>query len=108
MVSYDVITKSSVLDPRSDSRNWPRSSEWGRQLKERMEEHLPDIRLSGDKPVATHFNKSNHSINNVQVSERERVHGQSKAYVLFGKAKWINRLSTKIPSGLNSKEVRQM
>ena len=28
MVSSDVIMKSSVLHPSSDSRNWPRSSEW--------------------------------------------------------------------------------
>ena len=27
MVSYDVIMKSNVIHPRSDSRNWPRSSE---------------------------------------------------------------------------------
>ena len=75
--------------------------ETGRQLKERIEEHLRDIRLSRDKPVATHFNSSNHSINNVQVSVLERVHGQSKALLLIRKSEWINRLSTKIPSGLN-------
>ena len=27
MVSYDVVMESTVLHPRSDSRNWPRSSE---------------------------------------------------------------------------------
>ena len=28
MVSHYDIIKSSVIHPRSDSRNWPRSSEW--------------------------------------------------------------------------------
>ena len=28
MVSYDVIMNSSMLHPKSDSWNWPRSSEW--------------------------------------------------------------------------------
>ena len=32
MVSYDVIMKSNVIHPRSDSRNWPRSSECFSQL----------------------------------------------------------------------------
>ena len=82
--------------------------ETGRQLKERVEEHLRDIRLNKDKAVATLFNSSTHSIHNVQVSVLEKVHGQSKALCLIRKNEWINRLNTKIHSGLNSKEVRQM
>ena len=73
-----------------------------RQLKERIKEHLRDIILSRDKPVAMHFNSSNHSINNVQVSVLERVYGQSKAIHLIRESEWINRLITKIPSGLSS------
>ena len=82
--------------------------ETGRQLKERIEEHLRDIRFSRDKPVAIQFNSSNRSINNVQVLVLERVPGQPKALRLIRESAWINKLSTKISSGLNSKEVRQM
>ena len=82
--------------------------ETGRQLKDRVDEHLRDIRLNRDKPVATHFNSNNHSIHNVQVSVLEKVHGQSKSLRLIRENDWINRLNTKFPSGLNSKEVRQM
>ena len=57
--------------------------EMGRQLKERIEKHLRDIRLIRDKPAATHFNSSKHSINNVQFSVLERVHGQSKVLRLI-------------------------
>ena len=58
----------------TDGDNVVNVGETGRQLKERLEEHLRDIRLSRDKPVATHFNSSNHSINNVQILVLERVH----------------------------------
>ena len=82
--------------------------ETGRQLKERIEEHLRDIRLNRDKPMATHFNSSTHSMDNVQVSILEKVHGQSKALRLIRRSDWINNLNTKFPSGLHPKEVRQM
>ena len=48
-----------------------------------------------------------HIFHNVQVSVLERVRGQSKALRFIRESEWINRLSTKIPSELNSK-VRQM
>ena len=41
--------------------------ETGRQLKERVEKHLRDIRLNRDKSVVTHFNSSTHPMDNVQV-----------------------------------------
>ena len=34
MVSHYVIMKSSVIHPRSDSRNWPRNSEWHQLIPE--------------------------------------------------------------------------
>ena len=64
--------------------------ETGRHMKERKEEHLRDISLSRDKLVATHFKSSNYSINNVQVSVLERVHGQSKDLHLIWESEWIN------------------
>ena len=64
------------------------------------EEHLQD-RLNRDKPVASHFNSSSHSIHSVQVSVFERVHGQSKALGLISGNEWINRQNTKIASGLS-------
>ena len=63
--------------------------ETGRQLKERIEEHLRDIRLSRDKPVATQVNSSNHSINRVSVLER--VHLFGKANGLWRKKNWVGR-----------------
>ena len=57
--------------------------------------------------MATHFNSSSHSMDNEQVTILE-VHGQSKALRLIRESDWINNLNTKFPSGMNSKEVRQM
>ena len=42
MVSHYVIMKSSVIHPRSDSRNWPSSSEWRRKWL--MAKDLPTFR----------------------------------------------------------------
>ena len=56
--------------------------ETGRQLKERVNEHLRDIRLNRIiKTVAVHFNSTRHSIYKVQVLVLEKVHGQSKALI---------------------------
>ena len=67
----------------------------GQQLKEGVEEHLCDIKLNRDNPVAVHFNSNRHSIHIVQVSVLEKVHGQSKALRLIRESEWINTLDTK-------------
>ena len=53
--------------------------ETGRELRERIEEHLRDIRLNKDKAVATHFTSEGHNINNLKVTQLEKVRGQSKS-----------------------------
>ena len=77
--------------------------ETGRQLKERLEEHLRDIRLNRDKAVSFHYNSKGHSVENVRVTLLEKVYGQSKSLRLIREAAWIDKLGTKYPSGLNSK-----
>ena len=64
--------------------------------------------LHRDKPVAVYFNSNRHSINNVQASVLENVHGQSKSLRIIQESKWMYGLDTKFPLGLTSKEVRQI
>ena len=80
--------------------------ETGRQLKERIQEHIRDIRLSRDKLVATHFKSSNYSINNVQVSVIERVNGQSKVLSLIRESEWINRLPRFLQDSILKKSAK--
>ena len=80
--------------------------ETGRELRERMEEHLRDIRLKKEKAVATHFNSNGHTANNFKVTKPEKVRGQSKSLRLIRESDWISKLNTKFPSGLNAREEK--
>ena len=46
--------------------------ETGRELRERIEEHLRDIRLNKDNAVATNFTSEGHSINNLKVTQLKK------------------------------------
>ncbi len=73
--------------------------ETGRELQERITEHMRDIRLKRDKPVSDHFNEVNHSLVNLRVTCLEKVIDRSHTLRLIRETAWINRLNTKYPQG---------
>lgn len=74
-----------------------------RMLKQRIKEHIWDIKADRDKPVAIHFNKSGHSYNNLKVQIIERVSEKNTAYRRIREELWIDKLKTVSPFGLNKK-----
>ena len=60
--------------------------ETGRQLKERIGEHLADIRLQRDKAVGLHFNSKGHTIDDVRVIIMEKLYDDSKQLRLIKEA----------------------
>jgi hypothetical protein len=82
--------------------------ETGRELRERVDEHLRDIRLFyRDKPVASHFNTNGHTAADVKVEVLERLYEQSKTLRVLKETQWIDRLDTRYPSGVNTRELRR-
>ena len=77
--------------------------ETGRQLKERIGEHLAYIRLQRDKAVGLHFNTEGHTIDDVWVIIMEKLYDDSKQLRLIKEAGWIRKLKTRVPYGLNLK-----
>ena len=75
-----------------------------RQLKERMSEHLRDIRLRHEKPISSHFDES-HSENDLRFSVLEVIRRDSKIERQLRESIWIRKLKTEKPYGCNNKEV---
>ena len=74
--------------------------ETGRSLDTRFGEHLADVRLARNKPVANHFNSAAHNINHIRVRGIWKMSGDDldrknmESYL-------INRCGTYTPAGLN-------
>lgn len=75
-----------------------------RQLKERMSEHLRDIRLRHEKPISSHFDES-HTENDLRFSVLEVIRRDSKIERQLRESIWIKKLKTEKPYGCNNKEV---
>lgn len=78
--------------------------ETGRSIKERVKEHIWDIRAFRDKPVSIHFNSSAHSENDIKFNIIESINNnKSTIYRRIREEFWINKLQTWSPIGLNIK-----
>lgn len=75
-----------------------------RSAKERLKEHLDDIRLGRRKSVPEHFNQKGHDINNVEFILIERCVPKSRYYRQIKELRWIEELQTEYPNGANIKK----
>ena len=78
--------------------------ETGRELRDRIKEHLRGIKLKRDTALSHHFNGNNHSINDMNVTVLENVESCSKSHLMRRQTYWINKLNTQLPSGLNKNQ----
>jgi hypothetical protein len=72
-----------------------------RTVKERINEHLRDVRCCCDKPINRHF--ENHAVADVQVVILSALFNETKQYRLLCEEKWIRLLGTAAPDGCNIK-----
>jgi Na+-translocating ferredoxin:NAD+ oxidoreductase RnfC subunit len=77
--------------------------ETGRSLKERMKEHVADVRHRRAKPVADHFSSDGHTEKDMGVTVLERMKDNSRYYRQIKELQWIEKLQTEAPQGLNRK-----
>ena len=77
--------------------------ETGRSFETRVKEHIADVRLQRDTPVARHFDSDNgHSIQDL----RAQIIWQAPAIAIdrrLTESRFIKHLGTLQPSGLNLK-----
>ena len=74
-----------------------------RQIRERMSEHLRDVRLHKEKPITTHFDSS-HCDDNMYFSVLETLNIAGRQERVIREALWIKRLKTMKPFGCNVKD----
>ena len=72
----------------------------GRTLKDRISEHLRDIR-KGDKTSGLHYDSTGHEKAYMIVQIIEKVTPNNDPYRLEREDYWIKKLVTKTPFGLN-------
>ena len=72
-----------------------------RSLKERISEHLRDIKQQTDKPINRHF--KDHSDNDLNVVVLQKIYGEGRIYRQIIEELWIKKLDTKMPKGCNVK-----
>ena len=77
-----------------------------RQLKERMKEHLRDVRLDKDKPINEHFSRSGHSHTDLQFSVLKKMYSADRIERRLNESAWIQDLKTLRPFGCNVKDAR--
>jgi len=78
-----------------------------RQCISRTKEHRADIKHNRNTPVAKHFNKENHSINDFSVQIIEHINSDPDTSVQLRRKRehyWIYNLQTVQPLGLNLAE----
>lgn len=78
--------------------------ETGRQLKDRMGEHLADVRLRRDKPISHHFDTT-HTDRDLMFSALEVVRNDSFVERRIRENIWITKLDTLRPNGCNVKDT---
>ncbi|XP_045208770.2 uncharacterized protein LOC123560670 [Mercenaria mercenaria] len=72
-----------------------------RSLKERISEHLRDIRQQVDKPINRHF--IGHTERDLQVVVLQKLYHEGRLYRQILEEKWMKKLATKFPHGCNVK-----
>ena len=75
-----------------------------RLLKTRLLEHCSDTKHKRDKPVARHFNQPGHSVDDIKIVAIDRPGSSTDRYLRLAlEAKWIQKLQTTAPRGINVK-----
>ena len=72
-----------------------------RTLKERIDEHLRDVRQQNEKHIMRHF--EGHREEDVKVAILQRMFRESRIYRQLVEEQWIMKLKTKLPQGCNIK-----
>ena len=75
-----------------------------RAFEDRLKEHLADIRLGNDKPVANHYNGRSHTTKMPRIYILEHVEGDPHKFTKRRKRRemsWIHELRSFVPYGLN-------
>ena len=75
-----------------------------RQLRERMTEHLRDVRLRRDKPINVHFNQGEHSQLDMGFVVLEKLYNAERTERQLREGLWIKELPTVRPDGCNVKD----
>ena len=77
-----------------------------RSLKIRLLEHCGDAKHNRDKPVARHFTSARHSVDDILIMAIDRPGSSDRFLRLALEAKWIKKLQTSSPHGINVKASR--
>ena len=111
------VTYSPVQDITCHMRNvvyaiirtkcWPtvHVGETERELRERMTEHLRDMRLRKDKPINFHFGEKGHTQHDMAFTVLEKVYAAERIERQLREGLWIRKLSTVQPGGLQCKRL---
>ena len=75
-----------------------------RELRERMSEHLRDIRLRKDKPINFHFGEKDHTHDDVAFAILEKTFGAERTERQLREGIWIKKLDSVKPRGCNVKD----
>lgn len=75
-----------------------------RELRERMSEHLRDIRLKKDKPINFHFGGKGHTNNDVAFAVLEKTFDAERTERQLREGLWIKKLASGRPNGCNVKD----
>ena len=83
--------------------------ETGNQLRTRLNNHRSDIRHNNDTQVARHFNEAGHSYADLRITilESGPFSDDTSLETIYRRnceSKWITRLKTRQPGGLNIRE----
>ena len=73
-----------------------------RKFKDRIREHIGDIKNNRDTANGRHYNSKGHSVDDFRALIIERVIPNDGAWLLEREEMWIKRLETKKPHGLNT------
>ena len=77
--------------------------ETGRRLSDRFAEHLRSVRNGDvDKPVARHFNSTNHSLSDMKICAISQIFGGNNSHKRQEK-RLIFKIETIHPHGLNER-----
>ena len=78
-----------------------------RELRERMTEHLRDIRLKREKPINFHFGAQGHTNNDVAFAVLEKTFEAERTERQLREGIWIKKLASVKPHGCNVKDSYQ-
>ena len=75
-----------------------------RELRERMTEHLRDVRLRKDIPINFHFGEKGHTQHDMAFTVLEKVYAAERIERQLREGLWIKKLSTVRPGSCNVKD----